>query len=77
MAVIFTAGSIKQEKKCSGVRREMYERELWQELRNAMHKTAQVGSRGLNGGGEARRVEHWRKGTRHEDSYNNPGEKRL
>lgn len=31
-------------------------RDLWQELRNVVHETAQAGSRGLDGGGEAGRV---------------------
>lgn len=42
-----------------------------------MHKVVQAGSRGLNGGGEAGRGECWRKGTRLEDNYNNPGETQL
>lgn len=48
--------ALSTKKKCSGIRRETNARDLWQELRNVVHETAQAGSRGLDGGGEAGRV---------------------
>lgn len=55
MAVTFTAGSIKQEKKCSGISRETNER-------NRMHKPAQVRLRGLSGKSDS--VGRWAPGVK-------------